>query len=75
VQTILQQLQVAYERTGWTMEELATALEERGGIKLDRSSLRRQMIGENKMRTDVAEALAQTMEVTLAVVPDVEAAS
>lgn len=52
------------------MEELTTALEERGGIKLDRSTLRRQMIGENKMRTEVAEGLARAMTVVLAVVPE-----
>lgn len=69
MQTILQQLQVAYERTGWTMDELTERLERRG-IGLDRSSLRRQMVGETKMRTEVAEALACVMGVTLAVVPD-----
>jgi hypothetical protein len=74
VQTILQQLQTAYTRTGWTMEELTDALD-RAGVKLDRSSLRRQMVGETKMRTEVAEALACAMGVTLAVVPDLEAAS
>ncbi len=70
MQTILQQLVLAYERTGWTMDELTEALEKRGGIRLDRSTLRRQMIGENKMRTEVAEALARAMSVTLAVIPD-----
>ncbi len=70
MQTILQQLQAAFERTGWTMDQLTVELAERGGIRLDRSSLRRQMIGESKMRTGVAEALANVMAVAIAVVPE-----
>lgn len=69
VQTILQQLQAARERLGWTMDQLNDALFKGSGIKLDRSSLRRQMVGETKMPIDVAEALAHAMSVTLAVVP------
>ena len=69
MRTLLQQLQGAYERSQLTMEQLAEALE-REGFKLDRSSLRRQMIGESKMRTDVAEALARVLSVTLVVIPN-----
>ena len=70
MQTILQQLQAAHERSGLTMEELAKRLRKREGIKLDRSTLRRQMRGHVPMRTEVVEALARVMAATLAIVPD-----
>lgn len=70
MQTILQQLQAAHERSGLTMEELARQLRKREGIRLDRSTLRRQMRGLVPMRTEVVEGLARVMSVTLAVVPD-----
>lgn len=69
VQTILQQLRVAYERTGWTMAELL----DRSGLRLDRSTLRRKMVGEVPTTTEEAEALALALSTTLAVVPEAEA--
>lgn len=69
VQKIHEQLLAAYKRTGWTIADLLV----RSGIKKDRSSLRRKLIGEQLMSCAEAERLAQVLGVTLAVIPEREA--
>jgi len=72
MRTLVEQLRDAYEKTGWTMEELV----ERSGLEIDRSALRRKILDVKDpipMKTDEAEALARALDVTLVVVPDDEA--
>lgn len=72
MRTLVEQLRDAYEKSGWTMEELL----ERSGLDLDRSSLRRKLLDVKDavpMKTREAEALARALEVTLVVLPADEA--
>jgi len=72
--TLIAQLRSAYERSGWTMDELL----EQSGLDLDRSTLRRKLLVDEgsktdrhvPMRTSEAEALAKALGVTLVVVPE-----
>lgn len=69
MRTLVEQLREAYEKTGWTMDELLT----RSRLELDRSSLRRKILDVKDpiaMKTDEAEALACALDVTLAFIPD-----
>lgn len=68
VRTLVEQLRDAYEKTGWTMDELLA----RSGLDLDRSSLRRKLLDVKDpiaMKTDECEVLARTLDVTLVVLP------
>lgn len=72
MRTLVEQLRDAYEKSGWTMEELV----QRSGLDLDRSTLRRKILDVRDpvpMRTEEAEALAHALGVTLVVLPDDEA--
>jgi len=72
MRTLVEQLRDAYEKSGLTMEQLV----DKSGLDLDRSSLRRKLLDVKDpvpMKTNEAEALARALEVTLVVVPDVEA--
>lgn len=67
--TLVEQLHAAYLRSGWSMAELLR----RSDLKLDRSTLRRKLIGETPMSTVECQVLAQTLGVTLVVIPESEA--
>lgn len=72
VRTLVEQLRDAYEKSGWTMEQLL----KKSGLHLDRSSLRRKLLDVKDtvpMKTEEAEALAHALDVTLVVVRDDEA--
>ncbi len=77
--TLIAQLRSAYERSGWTMEQLL----EKSGLDLDRSTLRRKLLVNEKsktdrhvpMRTEEAEALASALGVTLVFLPNEAKAS
>jgi hypothetical protein len=79
MRSLVEQLRDAYERSGWTMDELL----ERSGLEIDRSSLRRKLLVDADsrqdrsipMRTEECEALARALGVTLVVLPDEAAAS
>lgn len=69
MRTLVEQLRDAYERSGWTMEELL----DKSGLGIDRSSLRRKLLDVKDpipMKTDEAEALAAALGVVLAWVPE-----
>jgi hypothetical protein len=66
VQTILQQIQAAFARSGLTLDELR----DRSGLKTERSNLGRKMAGKVGLRTSEAEALAAALSITIAVVPE-----
>jgi hypothetical protein len=71
VRTLVEQLRDAYEKTGWTMDELL----DKSGLRLDRSSLRRKLLDVKDpipMKTEECEALAAALEVTLVVLPEHE---
>lgn len=74
MRTLVEQLRDAYEKTGWTMEELVS----RSGLDIDRSALRRKILDVKDpipMKTDEAEALARALDVTLVVIGDEAKAS
>lgn len=72
MRTLVEQIRDAYEKSGWTMEELA----KRSGLDIDRSTLRRKILDVKDpvaMKTAEAEALAHALGVTLVVLPSEEA--
>ncbi len=71
MRTLVEQLRDAYEKTGWTMDELL----DKSGLEIDRSSLRRKLLDVKDpipMKTEEAEALAQALDTTLVVFPEDE---
>jgi hypothetical protein len=52
--TTVEQLAVAFERSGWTLDELLS----KSGLDLVKQSLGRKLHGEIRMSTDEAEMLA-----------------
>lgn len=72
MRTLVEQLRDAYEKSEMTMEQLLA----KSGLELDRSSLRRKLLDVKDpvpMKTYEAEALARALDVTLVVVPEIEA--
>lgn len=77
MRTLVEQIRDAYQKSGWTMEKLL----EESGLDIDRSTLRRKILVDEKSKTDrnvplrtsEAEALARALGVTLVVLPDDEA--
>lgn len=71
MRSLVEQLRDAYEKSGWTMDELV----DRSGLELDRSSVRRKILDVKDpipMKTEEAEALASALGVTLVVLPEGE---
>src|SRR5262245_45732759 len=59
VKPIAEQLRVAHEASGWSVQELL----EKSGLEIDRSSLARKLTGDLPMKTREAEVLARTLGV------------
>lgn len=62
VRTLTEQLNEAFERSGWSVAELL----EKSNFDIDRSSLSRKLKGELRMNTDEAEVLATVLQTTIA---------
>ena len=59
--TLTQQLNAAFEESGWSVAELLA----KTGLPIDRSSLSRKLKGELRMNTDEAETIASALGVTI----------
>lgn len=71
MRTLVEQLRDAYEKSGWTMNELLV----KSGLDVDRSSLRRKLLDVDDpipMKTEECQVLAATLGVTLVWVADEE---
>lgn len=75
--TLVEQVRLAYERSGWSLAELLR----RSGLPIDRSTLGRKLLGDNRkgrgrlvrLGTEECEALARALGITLVVSPSDEA--
>lgn len=61
VQTLTEQLHVAFKSSGMSVAELLA----KSKLDLDRSSLSRKLHGEQPMRTDEAQVLASVLDATI----------
>jgi len=77
MRTLLEQVNTARRRVGWSFAELL----QRSGLKLHQTTLRRKLVGDGRkgrrrtgLRTEECEALARALGLTLVVFPtDVDA--
>lgn len=61
VRGLRNQLVDAFQKTSWSMDELL----KRSKLDLDRSTLRRKMIGETKISAEECQAIAAALGITI----------
>jgi hypothetical protein len=66
--TIVEQLAAAYDRTGWSLDELSRRVAA-VGLDLDRTTLKKKLVGKCGTTTKQAEIMAVALGATLAWVP------